>query len=290
MKFKGHESFYIRRGWLYKGLKHVRKREDIFLAKDAMEELGLGSNMVKSLRYWLQATGLTKEASEGGRRIQRLTPLGEIIWQHDPYMEEMGTLWLLHLEMASNQELATSWYEFFNEFSMQEFKKEDFVRFIQNKAEVAESSLGSDFDCLMSTYIPRSLLKGKVDPESNMECPMGNLQLIGYASIKEKIYRRQTINGNSMPECIFMAGLIKEAKGRKEISLQEILSGRQDNPGVGRICQLDLVAMLEVMYRLEKRKALKVVRTAGLDVVRLSDSQEPLEWVSRYYHELSGEG
>ena len=48
--------------------------------------------------------------------------------------------------------------------------------------------------------------------------------------------------------------------------------------------------MLEVMYRLEKRKALKVVRTAGLDVVRLSDSQEPLEWVSRYYHELSGEG
>ena len=290
MKFKGHESFYIRRGWLYKGLKHVRKREDIFLAKDAMEELGLGSNMVKSLRYWLQATGLTKEASEGGRRIQRLTPLGEIIWQHDPYMEEMGTLWLLHLEMASNQELATSWYEFFNEFSMQEFKKEDFVRFIQNKAEVAESSLGSDFDCLMSTYIPRSLLKGKVDPESNMECPMGNLQLIGYASIKEKIYRRQTINGNSMPECIFMAGLIKEAKGRKEISLQEILSGRRDNPGVGRICQLDLVAMLEVMYRLEKRKALKVVRTAGLDVVRLSDSQEPLEWVSRYYHELSGEG
>ena len=55
MKFKGHESFAIRRGWLYKGMKHVRERGDIFLAKDAMEELGLGSNMVKSLRYWMQA-------------------------------------------------------------------------------------------------------------------------------------------------------------------------------------------------------------------------------------------
>ncbi|MBQ7498198.1 MAG: DUF4007 family protein [Selenomonas sp.] len=290
MKFKGHESFYIRRGWLYKGLKHVRKREDIFLAKDAMEEMGLGSNMVKSLRYWLQATGLTKEISEGGRRIQRLTPLGKLVWKHDPYMEEMGTLWLLHLELASNRDLATSWYEFFNEFSMQEFQKEDFVRFLQGKAEAAESSLSSDFDCLMSTYIPRSLLKGKVDPESNMECPMGNLQLIGCASAKEKIYRRQPINGSSVPECIFMSGLLKESEGRTEISLQEILSGRQDKPGIGRMFQLDLVALLEVLYKLEKREALKVVRTAGLDVVRLSEAQEPLAWAGRYYQELSGEG
>lgn len=290
MKFKGHESFYIRRGWLYKGLKHVRERKDIFLAKDAMEELGLGNNMVKSLRYWLQATGLTVEASEGGRRIQRLTPLGKLIWQHDPYMEEMGTLWLLHLELASNQELATSWYEFFNEFSMQEFQKEDFIRFLQGKTEAAESSLGSDFDCLMSTYIPRNLLKGKVDPESNMECPMGNLQLIGCTSAKEKIYRRQNIHGSSVPECIFMAGLIKEAENREEISLQEILTGRQDHPGTGRIFQMDLVALLDVLYRLEKREALKVVRTAGLDVVRLIESQEPLAWVHRYYQELSGEG
>ena len=36
MKFKGHESFYIRRGWLYKGLKNVRENEAVFLAKDAM--------------------------------------------------------------------------------------------------------------------------------------------------------------------------------------------------------------------------------------------------------------
>ena len=79
MKFKGHESFAIRRGWLYKGMKHVRERGDIFLAKDAMEELGLGSNMVKSLRYWMQATGLTKETSEGSHRVQKLTELGELI-------------------------------------------------------------------------------------------------------------------------------------------------------------------------------------------------------------------
>ena len=289
MKFKGHESFYIRRGWLYKGLKHVQKREDIFLAKEAMEELGLGSNMVKSLRYWLQATGLTREVNEGGKRVQHMTPLGELVWEFDPYMEEMGTLWLLHLQLASNQELATSWYEFFNEFSMQEFQKEDFVRFIQGKAEAAESSLGSDFDCLMSTYIPRSLLKGKVDPESNMECPLGNLQLIGYTSSKDKIYRRQKISGSAVPECIFMSALMEEAGERKEISLQEMLSGGQDKPGAGRLFQLDLVALLEVLYRLEKKAALKVVRTAGLDVVRIDESQESLAWARRYYQELSGE-
>ena len=37
----------------------------------------------------------------------------------DPYLEDIGTLWLLHYNLAKNMEDATSWYFFFNEFNLQ---------------------------------------------------------------------------------------------------------------------------------------------------------------------------
>lgn len=79
-KFSGHETFFIRKGWLAKGLRAVIEKDDIFVdrANNPMDELGIGSNMVKSLRFWLQAVGLTQEP-KSGRRVQHLTELGFLI-------------------------------------------------------------------------------------------------------------------------------------------------------------------------------------------------------------------
>ena len=67
MKFRAHDTFFIRKGWLSKGMKYVQKKPDVFVAKDEnpMDVLGIGANMVKALRYWLQAVGLTEEPSSG---------------------------------------------------------------------------------------------------------------------------------------------------------------------------------------------------------------------------------
>ena len=63
MKFRAHDTFFIRKGWLSKGMERVVAKEDLFVDKNEnpMDVLGIGSNMVKALRYWLQAVGLTKE-------------------------------------------------------------------------------------------------------------------------------------------------------------------------------------------------------------------------------------
>lgn len=78
MKFRAHDTFFIRKGWLSKGMERVVAKEDLFVDKNEnpMDVLGIGSNMVKALRYWLQAVGLTKEATKG-KRVQSLTPLGK---------------------------------------------------------------------------------------------------------------------------------------------------------------------------------------------------------------------
>ena len=77
MKFRGHETFFIRKGWLSKGMRYVSRKPNVFTDKNdnPIDVLGIGSNMVKSLRYWLQAVGLTQENS-GGRRDQHLTDFG----------------------------------------------------------------------------------------------------------------------------------------------------------------------------------------------------------------------
>lgn len=91
MKFRGHETFFIRKGWLSKGMKYVSQQSDVFTTKESdrkpMDVLGIGSNMVLSLRYWLQAVGLTTEyKGEKGKRIQKLTSFGALVFENDRYI------------------------------------------------------------------------------------------------------------------------------------------------------------------------------------------------------------
>ena len=52
MGFAKHETFYIREGWLFKGMAAIKKAKDygnisstIFLDNDAPERLGIGQNV-----------------------------------------------------------------------------------------------------------------------------------------------------------------------------------------------------------------------------------------------------
>ena len=106
MKFRAHDTFFIRKGWLSKGMKAVHSKPDVFVAKDEnpMDVLGIGSNMVKSLRYWLVATNLTEEALLNKRRVQKFTGFGNQIFKNDRYMEEYGTLYLMETAIKLAEE------------------------------------------------------------------------------------------------------------------------------------------------------------------------------------------
>lgn len=177
MKFRAHDTFFIRKGWLSKGMKYVQKKPDVFVAKDEnpMDVLGIGANMVKALRYWLQAVGLTEEPSSG-KRVQTFTSLGNSVFTNDRYIEELGTLYLLHYRLSSNKDEATAWYFFFNEFNMTEFSRDDFVEFLQRRIRMEEGevsvairSLNDDFSCIINTYLPRYKSNpNRIAPESNI--------------------------------------------------------------------------------------------------------------------------
>lgn len=293
MKFRAHDTFFIRKGWLSKGMKHVNEDGEVFISKkeNPMEVLGIGSNMVKALRYWMQAVGLTSEPKHG-HRPQSFTELGKNVFEHDRYIEEMGTLYLLHYRLATNREEATSWYYFFNEFAMAEFTKEDFVVGLENyvrmqeeQTSVAARSLNDDFACIINTYLPRYKAHAhRVSPENNIDCPFGELGLVGILNKEKKIYKKPIPSPDSFDPWVVLAVIADQAGDKYEISLNELLTAPCN---IGRVFNLDAITMLDVLYRIEKLGEIKIIRTAGLDVIRMMHRRTFQQCVDMYYANMN---
>ena len=280
-KFRGHETFYIRKGWLYKGLKNIAQNPKFFTDKNVntSDTFGLGVSMVKALRYWLQAVGLTKESKIGNSTVQELTEIGKIVFKNDRYIEEIGTLCLLQYNLATNMSLATSWYYFFNQFTMNEFTKEDFVdtfathlKFMQVNA--ARTSIEDDYTCILNTYLKKNL----TDPEDNMECPFSELGLI--EDIGKKTYKKVAPKSCLIPLQILLAIIVKEHPREYEIRISDLL---KEERNIGKIFNLDFITLTEYLDKMQVEGLVQVVRTAGLDVIKLKDGKTWQEYIADYY-------
>ena len=293
MKFRAHDTFFIRKGWLSKGMERIVAKPDLFVDKNEnpMDILGIGTNMVKSLRYWLQVVGLTEEPA-GGRRVQNLTDFGREVYNNDRYIEEMGTLYLLQYQLAKQKSEATSWYFFFNEFNVSEFTKEEFVQEMQNyimmsedESSVALRSLNDDFSCIINTYLPRYKTNPeKVSPENNIDCPFGELGLIDIANKKKKTFKKAIPAAKSFDPWVVLSVIEDQANGRDEIGLNELLTSPCN---IGKVFNLDAITMLDILHLIENIGMLKIIRTAGLDVIHLNQQLTFIECVERYYESIT---
>lgn len=187
MRFGGHQTFVVREGWLSKALELLEHNPEAFARKDLADYLGVGANMAKSIEHWIVATGLatkvpTKEVHKTGIKYKR-TAVGDLIWEHDPYLTSEETWWLLHLNVVNDYENAVTWNWFFNEFSEQRFEKAHLVSKLLQKEKSTQSRVPSektlerDVSCFLNTYsqpVPRE----KKDPEEDLGSPFQELRLM----------------------------------------------------------------------------------------------------------------
>lgn len=289
MKFRAHETFSIRKGWLHKGIKAIIDNPKVFVDKEKnpQDELGLGSNMVKSLRYWLQATGLASELVGKG---MSLTNIGDIIWHNDEFFEEDGTWLLIHYLLSSNENLATSWYYIFNELNVRSFCKEEFVEYItmyvRNQSEEKVPSdrvISDDFECAIKTYYSA---KTSADPESNFVCPLSDLGLIKVDDeSNKKIYTKVPFKRKINPY-IIMAVIINEANKNNSLKEIKISSIQNDRCNIGKTFNLDNILISEYLDMLQGMELIKVFRTAGLDVVQIKTDMNFEKCVQKYYNNI----
>jgi hypothetical protein len=95
-KFSGHETFPCRYAWLPKAYAALKVNERVFADEDgAMIALGVGKNMARAIRFWVQAAGIAEPAAGGFKG----TTFGNAVFgKHglDPFLEDIRTLRTVH--------------------------------------------------------------------------------------------------------------------------------------------------------------------------------------------------
>ena len=274
MKIKGHEKFVLREGWLTKGIRGLSDDSHIFSGNDGADKLGVGTNMVKSIRYWMQAFDLLNEDKKTGLE---LSDFGKIILENDLYIEDDFTLWLLHSHIAKNEDKATTWYAFFNKIDAEEFTKEEIFGPIKQEMIVLsdksfpDKSLSDDIDVLLNMY---SREKKYEDPEDKNVSPFVELGLIKKDGSR---YIRQQPDLGKFSDYVILYELTQLLSNQVSISIDvvSILSKH--------IYHLNRVTVNNILDRLDTSGYIRVDRTAGLDLIYSKEMITSNEVIEEYY-------
>jgi hypothetical protein len=71
LQFSGHDSFQCRQLWLKKGYDFVKEGFD-FNDEYSVVQLGVGKNMVSSIRFWLKAFNIIDNNSFNYEKYQNI--------------------------------------------------------------------------------------------------------------------------------------------------------------------------------------------------------------------------
>lgn len=220
--FSGHESFPCKTLWLKKGYDFVVSGND-FNSPEAVVGLGVGKNMVASIRFWLKVFGITKN--------DKMTWLGDYLFDEisgkDKYLEDIATLWLLHFNLVFSEE-ATLYKMFFCGVQRERthFEREQVLTYVKLRMAEAgkmtlfnENTVKKDIGVLLQNYtLPRK-------PQSNEDFSslLMDLDLIRQNS-EGKGYYINVDGKRQVTKEVFFYGLLqlKEEEGDNTISFDTI--------------------------------------------------------------------
>ncbi|MEZ9468095.1 DUF4007 family protein [Vibrio breoganii] len=222
LKFSGHQTFPVRYGWIYKIIQEVKSNISIS-SKDTIEQqmvsMGMGKNMVLSVRHWIKALHLV-ESSEDKEIDFKLTQLAETLFVNtedqkawDEFLDKVGTIWLLHWLTqsipSSDAELNTArWY--FNYFNGVRIDKQQLARdinlsLVNHDKELTEATLRKDIDCFFQTYATKYSVNKKLS-EDSFTSPFTELGLL--VQLDGKTYLSELSNRKSLPDEVFVFAII----------------------------------------------------------------------------------
>src|SRR5262249_53839098 len=151
-----------------------------FLREDAIVALGVGKNMVRSIRHWALASGVLIEEPRTRGSALKPTPLAELLFGdggRDPYLEDPNSLWLLHWYIGTKPQRCTTWQWAFNMIPSNEFTRESLITSLKEEMRRngyqswSENSLKRDIDIFLRTYLPARFGNTTV-LEDSLDCPL----------------------------------------------------------------------------------------------------------------------
>jgi hypothetical protein len=150
---------------------------------DAIVALGVGKQMARAIRFWIEAAKVVERQEKGDFKI---TWLGKKLLGKDgfdPYLEDIQTLWLIHWNFSTHPEnpifawdfLMNRWHEpdIAPSHVVEAFKKEADAKY----RKLSPVTLKQHFNIFLHTYVPTRGAKGDI-LEDNLDSPLTELNLI----------------------------------------------------------------------------------------------------------------
>lgn len=235
LRFSGHETFFCRQQWLKKGYDYYKKAGSLTQAgnlSNAIVELGVGKNMVNSIEHWMKSFGIIVD--------DKISPQADLIFGakgFDPYLEDEGTLWLLHFDLCTRK-YASIYSMLFKDYILikatNTFSIDKLVRFLSrqhpesSKYNNSEITLNADIKVLLSMYSSKDIRTVKTI-EDDFSALFLDLGLISEYNSDYNVEKHFVINRNGqtqIPSLLSYYLLIRnlEDSGKATISFDEFFN------------------------------------------------------------------
>jgi len=288
LQFSGHESFICKHFWLKKGYDFINHKGN-FNEESAVIDLGVGKNMVASISYWLKAFGITDQSNS-------ITEFGHYIFNDrtgkDPYIESMGTLWLLQYNLVKAAK-ASIYSIFFNEFKRgkTEFTKDQLAKFIIKQAEkdgkVNPNTINNDIAVFVRNYLVADYKSTKTDIEeefSNLLIDLALMQSYQALNAESKLIEWYKVENNirpDLPAAVVLYTILDNPSFGKSISFRDLLT-KPNSPGaVFALNEEGLYQKIEEITKTNKNITYK--ETAGVKEFQIKGTLIKEEILNGYY-------
>ena len=259
-----HLNFALKRSTLSKALQaHVNNPQ---ISRDEqMSVMGVGYKAVAGYVGWLHHTGL-RDSNE-----RTVTELGKLIYEHDPYLMDKGTLWMLHYQLCqpSEDESTLLWRYLINEWlpNHATFTRSQFQRAASEiLARISEKKLRQCANITLRCYVEEEAL--------------GNL---GILYLKDRFYQRGTPKeplSSTLVAYVMFDQRRQHYPDSTTVAIDELLTA---NGNVGRVFQLNRAQLDRHLHRLKSNGYIGLLQFADHDHVQFLFEGSPLEILQQYY-------
>ncbi len=277
--FSGHDTFACRSLWLKKGYEFV-KNNGSFNSPDAVVALGVGKNMVSSIRYWMRAFDMLDNEDNLTELAKNL--LDDNGW--DPYLEDEGSLWLLHYHLVKKAH-ATIYYLIFNELRRQkiEFSKENFVKFVENRFDnkISQNTLNDDFVTFTKMYLNDKTSKDREDVIGGLLTELNLIKIIKRP--KDDVFVIEDSEKRMIPDALCYYALAENKDYGQSISLQTIATEINSFGVIFGVNQTGIVNKFENLMNLYENE-LVYKDDAGVKEIQFkTQKRTPFSILNDYY-------
>ena len=267
----GHQKFMIRQSWLVKGINAIKDGKNIFSNKNLIESidyLGIGSNMVQSLRYWLKRFDLVDNEYKLNMQCQTLITL-------DPLLTDDFSKWLLHIWNSENSPI---WQLIHIKDKVANFDTDYLLeRLTQHLKEQDKNIKQKTIKDLITVFINLYCSNSEDDPEKIIISPLESLAIVRQKSSNE--YQIVNKDSNQINPAIILY-IIANKNHKSQLTILEA------SDLIQKYINLDFLSIRKIIDQLALKKYVIFDKSTGLNNITINNIDEKnLTFCWEYHHE-----